>query len=859
MIEPKRKFRRRGGAKKKKKPQKDDNESQPQSQPQPTDDWYHSGLGERPSSSSTPSQSRKPGEFQPAASDTIEFEESKGPLPLSSPPSFNQSDSAPSSAIPTSYAQVTLDPETELYLQKLQQSFEQIQHQHPTDRYAFTNPDHDDDNDTSNPSPVTLLARNSLNELKTRIPEVSRHNVACRLLESLLPHAGARTCVSVLDAVLDTGSRQFASLAAHPCASHLLQKCLDGAHVAGVPSKLGDVLSEWTHDIIVQVSSSSSGTHVFRSAVSLLARVPWTEEPAHARMSDDKLPSKSYFDDAPCKPAEEDKNSVLNIAETLLTDVKALHQMIYEPASCGALQVILTSLAVCDSDGDTLKLFATSLLPTNEKSAQDGQLSRNGSVHTLMEHRVVSRLLDRIILVCGSNHDGPLPSVLSDVFRDDEELLRCVRHPIANHCAQRYISGLKPRGEITRVAKALDEAIQTRLLMPPRSGNGDEIRGTSTLREGVVLAIVRAAEVGGDQKVKAAVARAVARGIDAIDKDAPHLVGHLFMRGKAMWGEWCRRIEAAGADDFVFGVRSHGGPQDDANSEGKVPALRIPWGLPRSSVVGALIARALMRMPEGAGQMARASMLSFSSKQIVALCADSVGSRIVEQWVMDTELKRSEKMASKVATILLAAGSNGVVHGGLACVCRNASAGMVLVKCVERASVPVRKKVMEGLAGIYEKLKNDRFGQVVLRKCRVRQYLSRTEDWDKKESGLESRRRLFADILDDGGEVGDAEEVGRSGETEVKAKKKKEKKQKRIDDDAAKLAENDRIEFETKKKGKKRKRSSSDDDVKVKAVTEVEEQKDPQTRPVKPKPMSKAKKSRLKKKKKMKQESEDAK
>lgn len=664
------------------------------------------------------------------------------------------------------HAAGVLDEETEAYLNRLRDTFEDMVasgENEPSNGFSDPN-----DVDGDNPSPLTLMARNSLTELSAQmLQEVSRHNLACRLVEKLLPYAGAASCIEILGTLLKSGLRQFASLAVHPCASHLLQRCLVGAQDSDdYPSELAAMLTSWTKDMMCEVMVSSSGSHVFRAAVSLLARISNENERSNSRLLDNVAPSARFFDNCSKTPNEMAKKAVIAIALKLLeqtpgsTDnsdedgnmaydqgvVDDLHRLASRPTSCAALQSLLTAVAVCDM-GVTAKL-ANAILP-----------KRSEELLELMESRIASRLIERIILIFNPDQ-SEFPPTIQSIMQDNDTFLQLIEHPSANFCVQQYISRLTNRGSIARVARLLADPIENQLLSYGSGGRP---------RDGVVLALLRVAEAHADQKTQASISRAIARGVAAIDKDAPNLVGHLLLRGKAMWAEWHRRVEqldlmetaqskypSSSADDNNFIEHGH-------FNQNSFKRLSLPRNLPRMSTIGALLARALMRLPEGPGQMARASMAALSPKTLLAFCADSTASRVVDQWILsDPDMKRNEKVCTKVISALLGDAqkqdsTKPEFIATVQAVCRNPCAGAVLTQSTQRANSYVRRRVMDGLSAAYDSLINDHFGSIVLRKCRVQNYMRRNDDWEKKETEHETRKRVFADILGDDDADADAD------------------------------------------------------------------------------------------------------
>lgn len=663
-----------------------------------------------------------------------------------------------------SYA-ASLDSDTEAYLTQLEEQFNVLVNAENSNGKYYGR----SDIDVHNESPVSLLARNALSELAPRLLELSRHNLASRLLETLIPYAGAQASVNALNTMLEAGGRQFSSLATHTCASHLLQTLLVTSLPEAVPSLLPEVIASWQYDILVEVVSSPAGSHVFRAIVALLAGVV-VDEPSSARLIDTVAPSMRYFDDG-CFPRDDAaKKAVTSLADLLLEQPDRLPNFLFAPHPCAALQSLLTALAVLDP-------------PTCNKLVEHA--FNTSAFHILVTHKCASRFVDRAILTCGS-----VFPVISKGFADDDTLVSYARHPIANFCTQRYLASLTRRADIARVSRVLEAFVSGELLH------------IGSARQGVVLALLRAAEYCGDANSRSLLARAVARGVGAVGACARHLVSWLVLRQESLAKAWCSRLDEFGVAGLL--VAHHGGSAP--------PVLRLPASLPRPSHLGTLIARTLMRFPGGGGQSARDSMASLSTVQLIALCADATGCRLVEQWVMGcaspggVDTNRVEKVAMKVLGALggdendgASAGSDGL----LAAVCRNPSAGMVVVRCVGRASVSVRRKVLHMLAGLVNVLEGDRFGEVVIRKCRVRQFVKRNDMWEQTETGRERKQRLFSDILevgsdDEGESKGDGNDNSNSNDHGDSGKHSLKSKTKRKRDESDKSA--------SKKKKKKRDR-----------------------------------------------------
>lgn len=631
-----------------------------------------------------------------------------------------------------------LDPELLSYLLKLRDDLEQLDPIGEVSAAWANSPDRYSIDDDVPPPPV-LLARNALTELRQRVHEVARDSSGSRLFEKLLRYASDGSAVAaVLDAVLALGASRVSALAQHRNGSHVLETMLrmvskESMSAEGVEAamkRLVAVTEEWTADELLEIIQSSSASHVFRVVVASLAGLP-EDEPKESKL-DDSSPTKirSYVDRMGVEVPDEWLSAVRSLAERILEEGarRDLLGLVWAPASCAALQALLSGVVRTDKD-----------LGTRLAQALIGS-----QLEELMMNPCGSRFVERAVVCLGS-------SMVMETVKG--RLAEFAENGRANFCVQRILLGINGRGAVMGAWDELEESVV-------------KMMGFGSTREGVVLALLRSTEAEGDENCRRRASRCVAKASGATGAKAKELAGVISTGSDEIWSRWKVAVNELGGSGL--GVR--GRPDD---------VLRVPRTVPRLSLLGVLMARCLMRYPGGPGQGARDSMATLTPTELLALCGDVMGSRLVEQWLDSEESVGGGKNAGRVLACMF--GENDMA--GIAAASRNPYASRVLIRASGLVMGDNRKRVMEALAMGYASLRSDRHGRIVVRKCRVEQYMQRGDQWANEESVRDTRHRIFAEIL-----VDDEDEnrvnigpVGESKEARKKAKdqRKKEKKETR--------------------------------------------------------------------------------
>lgn len=596
-----------------------------------------------------------------------------------------------------------LDPELQSYVVKLSAELISLDPDEAVASKFASSP-------TDDPPPSVLLARNALSQLNPHIYDLARDPNASRLLEALIRVVVDPGCVAnTVKAVVNLGASQVASLITHSTGSFVLEKLLAAVvsdlseEVEEAVFALSKCVTDWSREEIVTIMRSSSGSHVFRRIVALLAGLP-VEEPREAKLDDSNGGRiVRYMYDMAREVYEEWKEAVVKIARRLMEDGDGdLSDFAWHTAPCTAVQALLSAVVI--SDKECAKSLAEKCL--------------KGKVRDLMGHPCGGRLVERAVLCFGSE-------IVKDVY--EGHLKDLVKDPRANFCAQRILLGLKGRGIVMSAWDELEEVVP-------------ELMKFGRAREGVVLSLLRVTEAEGDEICRRRASRCIARACGAVGENAKNLTPILMLGCEEMCRKWKGELEYMRRE----GLGLRGGTED---------VLRVPGqhrGIPTLSLLGVLMARCIMRYKGGPGQSARDSLSAMGDVHLLALVGNRLGSRLVEQWIDAEEGGANRRSVSRILNIATKeSGASGIL--GIA---RNPYGAQVLLKCTALASAKQRKMVMDVLASDVDKLKRIDCGQMLVRKLRVEQYMRRGDEWESQESTRETRERLFARILEDDEEEG---------------------------------------------------------------------------------------------------------
>jgi len=550
-------------------------------------------------------------------------------------------------------------------------------------------PQNDDENVFDELPPVVLLAQNALSEITPRIHEVAMDPMGSRLLQSLIKNARNESVISgVLGSLLSLGTNRVVALAQHRCASHVLQDSITvAATVAGnraVMEKLVGVVTSWDFYTIRDIISEGSGSHVMRAIFAVLAGIPM-EEPRESKLDDSNpVPIVPYFkkDDIDPTPLEWHK-AITHVVEQLMgVNPEQIQKLVWTTASSGALQVLIAACTVID------RALSKKLV----------KICMGENLSDLVWDTCGSRFIEHVVTCLGAG-------IIWDLIKN--HLSEMIADRNANFVVQRVLLNMKGRAQVKAAWDILEPKIP------------EMLKGR---KNGVVLAMCRAAEAEGGDVLQKRAAKAIAKALNATGEDLKHFIGAVIMGSMNYWKSIKEEIASSGFE--------------------KQDVLKIPT---KFNTINVLLARCLLRYKGSASQTIRDSMGALSQLEILALAANSGGSRVLEQW-MELNVKNCTKFLH--ATLM----HDGVPVIGAA---RSPYGTQLLARCIPLCGANLQKKVMDILVGKLESLKTHRFGSIVVRKCKVDLYNHRPDDWMSLGSGRESRARIFADILNDAGGSGD--------------------------------------------------------------------------------------------------------
>ncbi len=181
---------------------------------------------------------------------------------------------------------------------------------------------------------------------------------------------------------------------------------------------------------------------------------------------------------------------------------------------------------------------------------------------------------------------------------------------------------------------------------------------------------------------------AVAKAVGATGAKAKFLAGILFMGSLSRWERWREGIKEW--EDAGLGIRDKKAEVDDSTTVLHV-GVGKSHGLGALSFLGVMMARSLLRFPGAPGQVSRDSMANLTSAEVIALCAHSAGSRLVEQWVLSDEEHGTGRVPSSVVSSILDTCTLGALS-------RSPCGAQVVSKLIPRSAGPVRRKAMDALA-----------------------------------------------------------------------------------------------------------------------------------------------------------------
>lgn len=586
----------------------------------------------------------------------------------------------------------TLDRDLHSYLVKVHNTLNSLSIQPTLDGSNLSTTVDEDDEEL--PSAV-LLAQNAVSELISRLHDVAMDPSGSKIFQSLVWHVrDPEIIANTMKSIVALGSSRFVSFIEHRCASHVLQDVIKKLSMVS-PSiifvhdsviGLAQSLETWDAHQLFNTMCAPSGSHVLRSVFGLLAGIP-PEEPRTAKLDDSSpVPISAYYEITKVETPVEWHNAIIHFANLIIAAPDKAQNLPWATASSSALQGLI-SACTCVNRALSKKLV---------KVVMGDQLSE------LVFDSCGSRFVERVVTCLGAG-------VVWEKVKG--HLTEMVCHPKANHVAQRVFLRLSGRAQVKTVWDEVEHKV------------ADCLRFGSA-REGIVLALVRAAEAEGGDVLQRRAAKCISRALGTTGENSKCYVGAILTGCLHEWKRW--QSEISHSNYSVLGVNG-----EDCD------VLRLCTKSLRFNTVNVLIARSLLRFSGAAGQTARDSMNSLTNLEILALIADTAGSRLIEQWI-ELDIRNSERIAQ---TFL------GSAHCVVFATAKSACGAMVLSKCIPNLGPYSQKRIMDILASKVQSLKEDRFGSIAVRKCRLELYMRNPEQWRDSSTAQATRARLFDDLF----------------------------------------------------------------------------------------------------------------
>lgn len=142
------------------------------------------------------------------------------------------------------------------------------------------------------------------------------------------------------------------------------------------------------------------------------------------------------------------------------------------------------------------------------------------------------------------------------------------------------------------------------------------------------------------------------------------------------------------------------------------------------------------RFPESQAKCLVDGLLRFSEQEILDLSRHAAGSRVIEAFLVGGAM--SAKAMQRVGRHF---------KGHLAQIAMDKYGSHVVEKLWKLSPLANKNTMMEELAQNKEKLESSPHGRLVVRNCRLDQFIRKREDWVKEEQTQTTKRSLFDDII----------------------------------------------------------------------------------------------------------------
>ncbi|GJQ08737.1 hypothetical protein GpartN1_g528.t1 [Galdieria partita] len=163
---------------------------------------------------------------------------------------------------------------------------------------------------------------------------------------------------------------------------------------------------------------------------------------------------------------------------------------------------------------------------------------------------------------------------------------------------------------------------------------------------------------------------------------------------------------------------------------------KIQRKAPRCSLVGSLLVQYFLKYAPPGRQLVEESFVRFERSQLFLIALDPSGSRAVEGFLSSCEnFSLLNRFIDKFS-------------GFYSLLAKDCYGFHVLLRMFKVSDVKGKKKLVEELAATRLWLASFPYGNEALVRLKVYEFIRRQEQWSRKETTMENRKRLFKDILE---------------------------------------------------------------------------------------------------------------
>ncbi|KAI9317229.1 armadillo-type protein [Dichotomocladium elegans] len=160
-------------------------------------------------------------------------------------------------------------------------------------------------------------------------------------------------------------------------------------------------------------------------------------------------------------------------------------------------------------------------------------------------------------------------------------------------------------------------------------------------------------------------------------------------------------------------------------------------------IQGSLIFQEVMKMPSEQHSVLVGSFLSQKPEDTLKWCFSPLGSRAFESILRSDEV--NIKVKKRVTKNL---------EGRFVALAKDKFGSHIIERCWEVADINTKEQIATELLKKEYDLADHYIGKCILWSCRIDQFKRRRQEWIEREKGLEKRKKMFEDILEEDGKAG---------------------------------------------------------------------------------------------------------